>query len=119
LLVVVANGDVGDRPVALFKLARVAWIFDVIAGRVEEIRKAVGEHFLQRGAQVLRAGIAWIARVSGERLEDVPADDLIRAASCRIEVAVADVQDDKVGTEQSDGAWHALKGSPVVDMRCH
>jgi len=100
--------------VTLFEFARMGWIFDVIPNS-QAVRLAASKHRLERSLEITRARVGRVARVLGERLKYVPTDDLVGIAPRGVQTSVADIQDDKVGTEQRDGARHVLEGSLIVD----
>ena len=110
-----ADGHVGDGPVSLLELTRMSSILDVVPRGVHEVRLAAREHRLQGRPEVAGTCVVRVARVLGECLDYVPPDYLVGLASRRIQVAVADIQDDKLRTEQRDGTRHVLEGRLVVD----
>src|SRR5215469_680931 len=110
---------VDDCPVPLVEHARLPRHLDVQPDQLHPVHLAGSHDGLERGTQVVLAGIAGFTAVCGESGEDILPDYVRPLTTHGCEVVSVGVEDCEIAAEQRSRAGKGLEYCLVVDVRHH
>ncbi len=111
------DGRVDRGPPALLEDPGAAGDGDVVLLQHHRVRFAVGEHTVQRRAQVPHPAGVGVVGVVREGVEDVPSDQIVGGTAGRAQIGPVDVGDHQIRAQDQAGARRGGEQRRVVDPR--